>query len=402
MKALHSIGAMRERARARLPRFAFDFIDGGAGRESALSRNARAFDAVRLVPRVLSGAVVRSQTLELFGRTYAAPFGIAPIGMANLAGPATDLALARAAADATLPYCLSTAATTAIEPIARAAPASWFQLYVGQDAAIVDDLIERAAAAGMPVLMVTADVPAPGKRLRDLENEFVLPLRVSLRLAADVLRHPRWALALALEGAPRFANLERYDRPGASAQSLARLMASQSSARLDWEWLARLRERWRRPLLLKGVLHPQDARRAQSLGIDGVVISNHGGRQLDCAPAPIEVLAQVRRAVGARYALLLDGGVRSGEDVARALALGADAVLLGRPFLFAVAALGPGGAAALIGLLREELDRALAQLGCRSVAQLRETLVLDEPPAGEAPAPQSPPWERIVAAPPAS
>lgn len=386
MKRLHSVAAMRTRARARLPRFAFDFIDGGAGRECALSRNTQAFDRVRLVPRVLRGAVTRSQSVDLFGRSYATSFGIAPIGMANLVGAGTDLALACAAADAGIPYCLSTAATTSIEEIARAARGSWFQLYVGEDSAIVEDLLNRAEGAGIPVLMVTADVPAPGKRLRDLENRFVLPLRPSARLAADLLAHPRWALATALGGAPRFANLERYDAPGASAQSLARLMASQSSARLDWELLARLRERWSRPLLLKGVLHPEDARRAQRLGVDGVIVSNHGGRQLDSAPAPIEMLPQVRSAVGADYRVLLDGGVRNGEDVLRALALGADAVLLGRPFLYAIAALGRGGGRALIEMLIEEIDRALAQLGCRSVAELEGSFVMGaEPCAGPPP-----------------
>lgn len=379
MRPAHSIGAMRRLAQARMPRFAFDFIDGGAGGESALSRNTSAFDSVRLVPRVLTGAVMRSQAIHLFGRKYAAPFGIAPIGMANLVGPGTDMALARAAADAVIPYCLSTAATTALEDIASAAPASWFQLYVGQDAKIVDDLIRRADEAGIPVLVVTADVPAPGKRLRDLENGFVLPLRPSLRLAADLLSHPRWALALIREGAPRFSNLERYDRRDVSTQSLARLMASQCSARLDWEMLSRIRARWKRPLVLKGVLHPQDARRAQDLGLDGVVVSNHGGRQLDCAPAPIEVLPHVRSAVGAGFGVLLDGGIRSGEDVVRALALGADAVLLARPFLFAVAALGPRGGPALAAMLRDEIDRALTQLGCRYPGELDESFVLGCP-----------------------
>jgi len=385
MKPAHSVAAMRKLARRRLPRLVFDFVDGGAGRESALTRSELAFDAVRLLPRVLAGAEVRSQTIELLGRSYAAPFGIAPIGMANLVAPGVDMALARAAADAAIPYCLSTAATTAIEEIARAAPASWFQLYVGREQAIVEDLIRRADTAGAPVLMVTADVPAPGKRLRDLDNGFMLPLEPSLRLAADLFTHPRWALATALGGAPRFANLERYEQPGASAQSLARLMASQSSARLDWELLARIRDRWQRRLILKGVLHPDDARRAQRIGADAIVVSNHGGRQLDCAPAPLEVLPQIAAAVGGRCRILLDGGVRTGEDVARALALGADAVLLGRPFLFAVAALGPDGARALIAMLQDEIDRVLAHLGCCSPAELDQSFVWREPPDAAVP-----------------
>jgi len=372
MKSLHTVEAMRVAARCKLPRMVFDFVDGGAGGESALRRNIRAFESVRLWPRVLTGAVHRTQTVELLGQHYAAPFGIAPIGMANVVRPGTDAALARAAARAGLCYVLSTAATTSIEDIAAVFRGAWFQLYVGSEAAITDGLVERADAAGLPVLVVTADVPAPGKRLRDLENGFIVPLRPGVRMAASVARHPAWLARMVLRGAPRFANLERYTDMKASAASLAERMAAQSSARLDWALLERIRARWPRKLVLKGVLHPEDARRAAECGVDAVVVSNHGGRQLDAAPATLEALDRIRRVVGPGLPLILDGGVRSGEDIARALALGADFVLLGRPFLYSVAALGlEGGPARLIGQLRDEFDRALAQLGCASPAQLR-------------------------------
>jgi isopentenyl diphosphate isomerase/L-lactate dehydrogenase-like FMN-dependent dehydrogenase len=370
------VEAMREGARRRLPRFAFDFIDGGALRENALDRNRSALDAVRLAPRVLAGAEQRDTTLSLFGETFAAPFGIAPIGMAGLIAPGIDLALARAAADAGIPYALSTAGTADIETIAQAAPPSWFQLYVGRDAEIVDDLIRRADAAGCPVLIVTADVPAPGKRLRDIRNRFSLPLRPDLRMAFDVATHPGWAWRIATGGAPRFANLERYATPGASVQSLAELMAAQSSARLDWDLLARIRERWRRPLILKGVLRPDDAVRAIAAGVDGIAVSNHGGRQLDAAPAPIEALPAIRDAVGPAVPLIVDGGARNGEDIARARVLGADLVLFGRAFLYGAAALGlRDGPQAVIALLRDELDRAMTQLGCATLPALDRSLL---------------------------
>lgn len=371
-------------ARRRLPRFAFDFLDGGALQERALARNIRALDEIRLLPRVLTGAVVRDQSVQLFGQNFAAPFGIAPIGMANLIGPGTDLALARAAERAGIAYALSTAGTTSLETIAKAAPQSWFQLYVGRDASITDDLIRRADEAGYPALIVTADVPAPGKRLRDLRNRFTLPLRPTPRMAFDLACHPGWAWRVATGGAPRFANLEAYAARSASTQSLAALMAAQSSARLDWSLLAQIRERWTRALALKGVLRPEDAKRAMDMGVDAVGISNHGGRQLDAAPTPVEALPAIRAAVGPDFPLIVDGGVRSGEDIARCLARGADFVLLGRAFLYAAAAFGlRRGPAALIALLGDELDRAMAQLGCARVSDIDESLIFDPaaPPA---------------------
>ncbi|MGC2032102.1 MAG: alpha-hydroxy acid oxidase [Steroidobacteraceae bacterium] len=375
MTSLHTIEAMRQAAKRRLPRFAFDFIDGGAGRESALKVNAAAFDSVRLWPRVLSGTTDRTQAVDLLGHRYSAPFGVAPIGMANLISPGTDSALARAADVAGIVYVLSTAGTTALEEIAAECHGAWFQLYIGQEASITDDLIDRAEAANLDVLVVTVDVPAPGKRIRDLNNGFTLPLRPSLRMAADLFCHPLWMLRIILGGAPQFENLARYGRSGASATSVAELMARQSSARLNWRLLESIRSRWQGRFVLKGVLCPDDALRAARIGADAVIVSNHGGRQLDASPATLDALRLVRKAVGTSVKLILDGGVRSGEDVARALALGADFVLLGRPFLYAVAALGlECGPRQLIAQLTDEFDRALAQLGCSNPSSLRSLI----------------------------
>ncbi len=374
--SLDSVADLRDAARRTLPRFAFDFIDGGAHGEQALARNRERLDAVRLAPRILTGNDIRSSATHLFGRAFAAPFGVAPIGMANLVRPGTDIALAQAAQRLDVPYVLSTAGTTTLEAINAVAPDSWFQLYVGRDPAIVDDLVRRADTAGYPVLVVTADVPTPGKRLRDLRNGFTLPLRPSAKLAADLLTHPLWAWRTLRGGSPRFANLEAYIGPGASTQSLAGLMAAQSCARLDWDLLAHIRDRWPRALVLKGVLRPEDAAKAAALGVDAIGVSNHGGRQLDAAPAPIEILPAIRAAVPTHMPLILDGGIRSGEDIARALALGANMVLLGRPFLFAVAALGlERGPAALIAMLSDELDRAMGQLGCSFIDHIDGALL---------------------------
>jgi isopentenyl diphosphate isomerase/L-lactate dehydrogenase-like FMN-dependent dehydrogenase len=372
---LHHLNALRDEARRRLPRFVFDFIDGAAHGEVGLALNRAAFDAVRLLPRVLSSSDERESGVILFGRRYAAPFGIAPIGMANAVAPGTDIALATAAAAANIPYALSTAGTTSIEAITEAAPGSWFQLYVGKDEAVVDGLIARADAAGCPVLIVTADVPAPGKRRRDLVNGFRLPFKPSLGIAAGVLAHPGWGWKMATGGTPRFANLARYAAPKASKGALAHFMAGQSSARLDWDLLRAIRARWSRPMLLKGVLHPDDAVMARNIGVDGVIVSNHGARQLDAALAPIAALPGIRAALGEGVPVLLDGGVRTGEDVARALILGADMVLLGRPFVFSVAVMGAAGPAWAIETLADEFDRALAHLGCKAASDLDSSLL---------------------------
>lgn len=366
-----TIEHLRRQAKARLPKLAFDFIDGAAGREAALARAERALTETLLLPRILAGAEPRTTVAPLLGVTYAAPFGVAPIGLADLGWPGTDLALAAAAAAAGIPYVLSTAATTAIEDTVAVNPDAWFQLYVGRDQTIVDDLIDRAGASGIATLVVTVDVPAPGKRVRDLVNGFTLPLRPSPTSVLDLALHPSWCLATARAGAPRFANLERYAGAGASAQSLATLMAGQSSARFDWALFAAIRRRWAGKLVVKGVLNPADAHRLKESGADAIVVSSHGGRQLDAAPAPISMLPLVRDSVGGDFPVLMDGGIRSGEDIAKALCLGASFVLLGRPFLYAVGALGLAeGPGFLIRLLTGELDNALAQLGAADIAAL--------------------------------
>jgi L-lactate dehydrogenase (cytochrome) len=369
---IYDLDDVRAAARRRLPRLAFDFVDGAAGRESSSRRSEAAFADILLVPRVLAGAEIRSTEAELFGTAYAAPIGIPPIGLAGLSWPGTDAALARAAGKARIPYILSTAATTSIEEIAQANPDAWFQIYVGKDQHIVDDLLDRAEGAGLKTLVVTVDVPAPGKRVRDLRNGFTLPLRLTARSVVNLVMHPRWCLSVLRHGAPRFANLERYAEEGSSTQSLAALMAGQSSARLNWELLAAIRQRWPGRLIVKGVLNPEDALRLRQVGADGIVVSNHGGRQLDAAPAPVSMLPAIRAAVGADYPVMIDGGIRSGEDIAKSISRGADFVFVGRPFVFSVAACGPEkGPALVIRTLTQELDNVLAQLGVTGIEALK-------------------------------
>ena len=368
---MHSIADLRSRARRRLPRVVFDFIDGGAGDETALADNQAAFRRLRMVPRVFRACRNRELACTLLGQRYALPFGVTPMGLCNLAWPGTDAALARVCAQAQIPYALSTMASTDIETIAALAPGHvWFQLYIGGDAALAQSLLARAEAAGIRTLVLSVDANFPARRLRDRRNGFALPLRPSVRLAADLLSHPAWSLCTLAAGTPGFANF--VARAGASTLPISAMLQSLAQAQIDWQTLEQARARWPHRLIVKGVLHPQDAERIRALGADAIVVSNHGARQWAGVPATIDVLPAIRAAVGDDFALILDSGVRSGDDIVKALAAGADFVLLGRAFLYATAALGAqAGAAAAIEILRAELDTALAQLGCASLPALR-------------------------------
>jgi len=329
-------------------------------------RNRERFGDVVMLPRALRDCSAATAEVTIFGRRYAAPFGVAPMGFADLVRPGTDRALARAAKARNIPYVLSTAATTSIETISAIAQENlWFQLYPGANEEIAAGLIQRALKAGVTTLVVTIDIPVPAKRVRDLTNGLAIPLRPSLRTILDVGRHPAWLARALFGGRPGMANF--VDSRGAmSGLKHAEFISRQlSTPALDWRRIEGIRKAWPHHLVIKGILNPEDAREAARLGADGIVVSNHGGRQLDAAPASIEVLPAIKEACGDGLKLILDSGVRSGDDIARSLARGADFVLLGRPFLFAVAALGlSDGPNAIIDMLRDELVNTLIHLGC--------------------------------------
>jgi isopentenyl diphosphate isomerase/L-lactate dehydrogenase-like FMN-dependent dehydrogenase len=365
------IDDLRKIARVRLPRVIFDYMEGGAELESALSLNTSALERVRLLPHRLRNVSVRDQTTILFGKTYASPFGIGPVGLANLLRAGADEALARAAAQANVPFVLSTVASTSLEAIAEIAPEQlWFQLYVSADRRLVEDLLDRAWAVGVRVLVVTVDVPTPGRRARDFKNGFTLPLRLSLMSCLDVLRRPAWLWDAATTETPRLKNLEPYSRSRVRQTSLAALQASQIDPSLNRADIEVLRRKWGGSLVIKGIMSPADVRDLAEHGVDGIVISNHGGRQLDAAPATIDALPAIRESVGRRLTLLLDGGIRRGTDVVRALALGADGVLLGRAPLYGVAAGGMPGAVRALEILADELDGCMANVGCSAAKDL--------------------------------
>ena len=359
---------LRLLARRKLPRIAFDFIDGGADDELCLQRNRDAFARYRLLPRYLRDVRQRDPSVVLFGRTYSSPIGISPTGLAGLWRPDADLMLAAAARDANVPFLLSSAANASLEDGMAVAPEHvWFQMYCTSDERIHADLVRRAHQARPGVLVVSVDVPVNSNRERNRRNGFSRPLRMTPGVVFNALGHPAWVLRyLRTGGIPMMRNWLPYAPDGADASQVADLYGTLTPAPMvSWDHLRRIRDAWKGPLVLKGLLHPDDAREAARLGVDGLVVSNHGGRQLDAAPSPLEMLPAIRAAVGDRVELILDSGVRRGSDVVIARCLGARSAIFGRPTLYAVAAGGQAGVARALQIMRNEIDMVMAQIGCR-------------------------------------
>ena len=368
-----TIAELRRRAQRRVPRFAFDFVDGGANDEECARRNATALSAVELLPRYCIDTQSLSTEVELFGRRYAAPFGVAPMGAGGLMWPGAEEYLAREAQWRNVPYILATPANASIERIAEIAPdVFWFQLYrfAANDHAITFDLLRRADAAGAQVLVPTIDSAGESKRPRDIRSGLKLPFTVGPGIAFQVATSPLWAWALYRTGMLRAENVVPYTSGRATRDSTSEIiMQVRSSGSHTWDELARLRDRWKRAFVVKGVLHPADAERLVSLGVDGIIVSNHGGRHFDAAPASIDILPAVAAAVGSRATVMVDSGIRGGLDIVRALALGAKAAFAGRPFLFGLGALGESGARHVMDLFFDELRTEFRHVGVRSVAE---------------------------------
>lgn len=371
MKAI-KVDDYRLLARRRLPKVVFDFLEGGAEDERGLAHNRAVFDRVRFRSRRFVDVSERSLETNIFGRSFAAPLAIAPTGLNGLLWPQGDLVLAQAAAQAGIPFVLSTAANMSLEEIARRSDGErWFQLYVlHRD--IADQLVRTAIATDYSALVLTTDVSISGFRERDLRNGFTLPFRYSLGLVIDGARHVRWSADFLRTGAPQMANLRLQEAVDPAAQ--AALISRRMDASFGWDDLQRLRDRWPRTLIVKGVLDPEDAARCIELGVDGVILSNHGGRQLDSALSPLDVLQDTVARVGSGR-VMADSGFRRGSDVVKALALGAGLVLLGRAVLYGLAARGRYGVDDVLGMLRAEIDGTLAQIGCASVADLSPAYV---------------------------
>ena len=372
-----TIEDLRAIAARRLPNFTFEYVEGGAEDEVALRRNRDVFERIAWLPRTLAGVGTPDLCTEILGETCHLPLVIAPTGFNGMLWPQGDLALARAAADAGIPFTLSTVSNYSLAGMTAEVPERiWFQLYPFKERGAVDHLVDRAAQAGCRTLVVTTDVPVLGAREWDQRN-YRAPMLVSLRRKLDVLAHPGWLRRVMIpHGAPEFENLRELLPPGAhSALAGVRFMGTQINSRLAWEDMERIRARWPGKLVLKGILCVDDARRAADMGADGIVLSNHGGRQIDSCVSGVELLPAVAAEVGERLTVLVDGGFRRGSDVLKALALGADGVMIGRPALYGLAAGGQPGVAHALGLLRTEMERTLTLLGCRSLGELGRHLV---------------------------
>lgn len=371
---------MRELARRRLPRIAFDFIDGGVDDELCLQRNREAFAQHRIVPRYLRDVSRRDQRVTLLGREYASPVGISPTGLAGLWRPDADLMQAAAARDANVPFLLSSAGNASLEDVMAVAPEhTWFQMYCTTDERINADLVRRATQAQVRVLVVSVDVPVNSNRERNKRNGFSRPFRMTPAVVLEALGHPAWVLRyLRTGGIPMMRNWKPYAPEGANAAQVADMYGTLTPAPMvNWDHLRRIRDTWKGPLVIKGLLHPDDAREAVRLGANALVVSNHGGRQLDVAPSPLEMLPAIHAAVGEQVELLLDSGVRRGSDVVIARCLGARACIFGRPSLYAVAAAGQAGVARVLQLMRNEIDMVLAQMGCREFDGLNSSYLWD-------------------------
>jgi (S)-mandelate dehydrogenase len=370
-----NVADFRRLAKQRLPRMIFDYLEGGAEDETGLARNTGAFDRLRLMPFKLRDISHRTLSCELFGRAISAPLVVAPTGLNGAFWPNGDMALAKAAAKANIPFALSTASNATIEEIADGAGGDlWFQLYVIHRG-LADALVARANAAGYTTLVLTVDFGVNGKRERDIRNGFAMPMRYSAKVVLDGMLHPRWSLDMLARGMPKLKNLASPTAIDTQAQ--AALLKRQMDTSFDFEALKALRDRWPRTLVVKGLLAPSDVERCFALGVDGVVLSNHGGRQLDHAPAPMAVLPEIMKTPPG--SLLIDSGFRRGSDVIKAIASGASAVMLGRALLYGLAAAGEAGVSNVIDIFKDEIDRTMALIGCAAIAKL-DSSYLDKRP----------------------
>lgn len=362
---------LKHHAQSRLPRFVWEYLDSATGRETTQARNRSGLDRVGLLPSILHGPLTPHLSVNLFGETLPLPFGVAPVGMSGLIWPDAEGILARSAATADIPYCLSTVASQSPEDLSpHLGSHGWFQLYPPKDEGIRADMLARARDAGFKVLVLTVDVPAASRRERQTRSGLTQPPRLTPRLLAQVAMRPAWAMGMARQGMPHMRTLDKYIEGASSSLSSTAHVGYLLRTSPDWEYLRWLRQHWDGPLVIKGVLRPEDAARLADEGADAIWVSNHAGRQFDGCPAAVDMLPGVRAAVD--VPVIFDSGIEGGLDILRALALGADFVMLGRGFHYALAALGQAGPAHLIDMLARDLEANMAQLGLGDLAAASE------------------------------
>ncbi len=376
-----SIAAIERGARRRIPHFSAEYMFGGIGAENCLRNNRDVYNGINLRPQHICDVDRPDFSAQILDRQFSAPFGVAPVGLTGIVWPRAAEMMASAAKKHDIPFALSTFATTSLETARQAAGGNgWFQLYPTIPPEIENDIVDRAEKAGYGVLVITVDIPTITTREREVTSGLSVPPRFDLGTVCQVMSKPRWAIQSLIDGIPRFDTLRRYVPKGCSIEQEALFLSNIVNAHVTREKLLRFRERWKGKLLIKGVLDVEDALFCKQLGADGIVISNHGGRQLDAAPHPLTVLSGIREAVGKEMPLIVDSGIRSGLDIARAIASGADFTLLGRAFISAAGAAGQPGVEQAMSILKEELRQTMVQIGCKTLEDLPSHLLIKRVP----------------------
>lgn len=374
--AYPSIDDLKEKARSRIPRFAFEYLDGGCNEDVNLYKNTAELREVELKPYYLENYSAPDMRTEIFGHTYDAPFGIAPIGLQGLIWPGSPEILAKAAFEHNIPFILSTVSTSSIEKIGEITEGSaWFQLYHPAEAAIRNDVVKRAADAKYPVLVLLCDVPSFGFRPRDIRNGLAMPPRMTLKNILQIMGKPEWAIRTLAHGIPEFATMKQYMPRGMNMSKLGVFMNKTFSGRLNSERIKPIRDMWKGKIVLKGVASEEDAEIALQLGLDGIIVSNHGGRQLDAGQSTIRTLSPIVEKYKGKLTIMMDSGIRSGPDIARTLASGADFAFLGRSFMYGVSALGKEGGNHTISILKTQLKQVMEQVCCTRVGELSRHII---------------------------
>ena len=371
-----SIEDLREKAKKRIPKFAFEYLDGGCNEEVNLRKNTSEIREVELKPDYLTEYKGYNMETELFGHTYSAPFGIAPVGLQGLMWPNSSEILAKASLDYNIPFILSTVTTTNIERASELTEGrAWFQLYHPAENSVRDNILSRAEAAACPVLVLLCDVPTFGFRPKEIRNGLSMPPKMTLNNVLQILEKPNWALQTLKHGQPNFETLRPYMPKNLNLKHLGLFMDKMFSKRMNEEKIAPIRDKWKGKIVLKGVATEADAEKAIKLGLDGIIVSNHGGRQLDAGESTIKPMTRIAKKYGDQITVMMDSGLRSGPDVARALASGAAFTFMGRSFMYGVSALGKEGGAHTISLLQTQLQQVMEQLGCSKVSDLPSHLI---------------------------
>ena len=362
---------LEEKAQKRIPNVAWEYLQSGTGADDASKRNRTKLRDITLLPQFIKGTFNPDLRTTLFGRDYKTPFGVAPVGLSGLVWPKAECILARTANQYGFPYCLSTVATETPETVGPlVGEMGWFQLYPPKNPDILRDLLKRAEANEFHTLIITADVPAPGRRERSRKAGMSMPPKINLKMAWEGITHPAWLIETLSHGLPSLKTVETYS-DSKDMKSMAEFARFKFRGDLDWDYIRRVRELWKGAIILKGLLHPQDAKKAVEAGMDGVGVSNHGGRQFDGAPAAVEALPAIVEAIGGQAKVIFDSGIMSGLDIIRALALGADFVMSGKAFMYGVAALGDRGANHVADILIEDLRNNMMQLGVTSIEEIK-------------------------------